>query len=208
MRSDRLLGEATSFIWATEQALYLVTNWHVVTAINPWTGERSNDGAHPDRLIIDLDLVDGSRGPVSVPLYDAEGHPLWLRHPMKLGIDVIALPLPDVPGALAHPINAMATTPIAVNVGMDAFIIGFPFGIRTGQFPIWKRASIASEPEVAINGCPYFFADTASRGRHVRLTRCCSRIRPISARKWIFGFDEGAAQQVSWGVFEPDRCRT
>ena len=48
-------------------------------------------------------------------------------------------------------------------VGIDAFIIGYPFGISTGSFPIWKRASIASEPEIPIDGWPYFLVDSASR---------------------------------------------
>lgn len=30
---------------------------------------------------------------------------------------------------------------------MGTFVIGYPFGLQTGGiFPIWKRASIASEP--------------------------------------------------------------
>jgi hypothetical protein len=85
-----------------------------------------------------------------VPLYDAEdGNPLWLEHPMRKGIDVVAIALPPLPGAYPHPINLMPTSPMAIAVGADAFIIGYPFGISTGPFPIWKRAVSPVNPSSA-----------------------------------------------------------
>ena len=39
----------------------------------------------------------------------------------------------------------------------------FPFGKQTGYIPIWKKASVASEPELDVENLPYFFADTATR---------------------------------------------
>jgi hypothetical protein len=46
-------------------------------------------------------------------------------------------------------------------VGSDVFVLGYPFGIGPGGFPIWKRGSIASEPGI-INQ-HHIFLDTASR---------------------------------------------
>ena len=37
------------------------------------------------------------------------------------------------------------------------------FGPIGGVFPIWKKASIASEPNIDIQQMPYFFIDTATR---------------------------------------------
>ena len=50
-----------------------------------------------------------------------------------------------------------------VVVGMDTFILGYPFGIAVSALPIWKRASIASEPNLGIGGESFFYVDTASR---------------------------------------------
>ena len=49
-------------------------------------------------------------------------------------------------------------------MGDDVFVIGFPLDDKpTGHFPIWKRASIASEMDVPLNGLPAFLIDTATR---------------------------------------------
>jgi hypothetical protein len=97
-------------------------------------------------------------------LRDADGKPLWLEHPI-LGqrADVIALPLGPMPGADFYPINKMVAMRLRVGAGVDVVVLGYPFGISMSSFPIWKRASIASEPELPIAGLPYFFIDTASR---------------------------------------------
>lgn len=161
------LADASAFTWATEDAAYLITNWHNVTGKNPITGKHLSikTVAEPNTLLVHLDLVNlnGSRGSFPVRLYDQDDQPTWLEHPLKAGIDVVAIPLPPVPGAHLHPINMMAQRQMAVRVGMDAFVIGYPFGAATGMFPIWKRASIASEPQVPIAGMPYFLVDSASR---------------------------------------------
>jgi hypothetical protein len=78
-------------------------------------------------------------------------------------VDVIALPLPNMPGGDLHPINELSAVKMRVTVGADAFILGYPFAIGRALLPVWKRASIASEPHVSIDHLPYFFADTASR---------------------------------------------
>jgi hypothetical protein len=163
---DTLVGRGTAFTWATADQAFLVTNWHVISGINPITGKHLHkESAEPDHLVVEFDLRDpmGSRGPLRLPLYGGDGDPLWLEHPLAKGIDVVALQLPPLPGAHPHPINMMPTTPMAVGIGQDAFIIGYPFGLRTGQFPIWKRASIASELEVHIRDQHFFFVDSASR---------------------------------------------
>lgn len=79
------------------------------------------------------------------------------------GIDVVALPLPEMPDVALYPINEMDDAPKLVAIGIDAFILGYPFGIAASTFPIWKRASIASEPHFSIDDQPCFYVDTASR---------------------------------------------
>jgi Trypsin-like peptidase domain len=163
----RPLSTGTGFIWRAGEQEFLITNWHNVTGINPRTGVHlSPNASEPDTVTAQFDLAGsppGTRGPVSLPLRDTNDAPLWLEHPMARGVDVVALPLPAMPGAVLHPVNEMPSARIQISVGIDAFILGYPFGIHVSTLPIWKRASIASEPGVAIGGLPCFYVDTASR---------------------------------------------
>lgn len=162
-----LLSTGTGFIWRAGGNAFLITNWHNVTGIDPGTGKHlSRYAGEPDTVTTQLDLAGsppGTRGPVSLLLRDANSSPLWLEHPMARGVDVVALPLPEMPGAVLYPINEMSDAPMHVSIGIDAFILGYPFGIDVSTLPIWKRASIASEPGVAVGGQPCFYVDTASR---------------------------------------------
>jgi hypothetical protein len=42
-------------------------------------------------------------------------------------------------------------------------VLGYPFGSPPPGLPVWKRGSIASEPELAPIGPRYFLIDSASR---------------------------------------------
>jgi hypothetical protein len=47
---------------------------------------------------------------------------------------------------------------------LDVYVLGFPLGMTGGgQFPIWKRGTIASEPSIDLDGLPKFHIDTATR---------------------------------------------
>jgi hypothetical protein len=46
---------------------------------------------------------------------------------------------------------------------MEVFILGYPFEIKPPAYPVWKRGSIASEPELARLTTDYMLVDTASR---------------------------------------------
>lgn len=161
------LSTGTGFIWENESQLFLVTNWHNVTGINPRTGEHlSKNAGEPDGIVMLLHAEDyrlEKSVQARIPLRGQEGEPLWLEHPLAREVDVIALPLPLIRGAILCPINQMPKTDMLIAVGIEAFILGYPFGIGVSTLPVWKRASIASEPYVFAKGRPYFFVDTASR---------------------------------------------
>ena len=146
---------ATGFVWRRDKRHFLITNLHNVTGWDYARGRALSDvkGTRPNHVATDLRFSWGAeRPPFRVAslqmrwhLYDPEDVPLWLVHP-TFGdrVDVVALQL-DIDAE-------------------DAFVLGFPEGLDGGVgFPVWKRASIASEPYVDLDGLPKLYIDTATR---------------------------------------------
>ena len=81
--SGNQLGIATGFIWKHEDSNYVVTNWHVVSGINPYTGQPINKyDILPDSLRVWLYLAEdmGKWAPYDIPLLDSQDRPLWKEH--------------------------------------------------------------------------------------------------------------------------------
>ncbi|MBZ9647926.1 serine protease, partial [Sphingobium sp. 3R8] len=104
-----------------------------------------------------------------IDLYDENGNPKWLIHPIHgTDIDVGVLPIDnlDVDGRLYNePVNTHDEwISFSGRVGDDAFVLGFPKGMDGGKgFPLWKRASIASETNFDVKNLPLIYIDTATR---------------------------------------------
>jgi hypothetical protein len=160
------LSTATAFIWQQEQKHFLVTNWHNVSGKDPFTGKHlSKTAAEPDCVKIWFNgKALGQKFFKFEPLRDTSDRPLWWVHPQHGSkIDVVALPVDAPDDAEMHPINRMPSDQLAILIGMDVFVLGYPFGIGMAGLPVWKRASIASEPQLVSTGPPFFLVDTASR---------------------------------------------
>ena len=53
---------------------------------------------------------------------------------------------------------------MGMRIAMDCFVIGFPKRLAHQRIlPIWKRASIATEPDIPHDDLPVFLIDTATR---------------------------------------------
>lgn len=51
-----------------------------------------------------------------------------------------------------------------IRVSLDVFVLGYPKGLHQQNLPIWKRASIATEPNInAYQSQPSFLIDTATK---------------------------------------------
>lgn len=161
------LATGTGFIWKQGDTHFLVTNWHNVTGINPFTKSHiSSHAGEPDtiKIYFSTPAPATDRLAVCFHLYDGDGKPNWLIHPDHgHEIDVVALPINIHTGAVAHPINFLDSLDLVVQIGMDVFILGYPLGIGVTALPVWKRASIASEPELITTQQRFVFLDTASR---------------------------------------------
>jgi len=128
----------------------------------------------PDVIAIDLAFSKQGEGDhellarktVYVDLYEDDS-PRWREHPTHgRKVDVVAIDVGsiDVP-LFTLPVNSydefVDFEPV---VGDDAVVIGYPLGLTGGSgFPIWKRASIATEPEIDLDGLPKVLIDTATR---------------------------------------------
>jgi hypothetical protein len=163
------LGTATGFIWKRREQHYLITNWHVVTGRSARTGKLEMK-VQPDMLKMPLNtrIMDFGKQTYEMRIRDADNNPLWYVYPgRQRGCDVVAVPLPirgDDPIVNMYPINALRSeADLAIRIGMDVYILGYPFGNQPPGFPVWKRGSIASEPDLTKLGAGYMLVDTASR---------------------------------------------
>lgn len=161
------LSKATCFFIKRNSNTYLITNWHVVTGRNSETKKcLSKTCAIPNNLLVQVhknqDIIDFRNLEIKID------NSVILTHP-KFGddVDVVALEV-NIPNHLSvfdiekfiEPFNESTNESIA----NDVFIIGYPFGKSEDDiFPIWKKASIASEPCIDIQGLPKMLVDTASR---------------------------------------------
>lgn len=155
------LADATGFIYKRNGKQYLITNLHVVSGRDSCTGKILDiHKAIPELLRLLPSLYEQNTGRIEKTslylycrLYDQNNIPLWLIHPnYKRGIDIAVLPLEN----LNPPVNFLAINDIQsvntkISVTDDVFVVGFPLALGTNEnkeFPIWKRASIASEPSI------------------------------------------------------------
>ena len=161
------LSIGTGFIWSDNNVHFLITNWHNLTGKNPTTGAHlSKTAAEPDTVTVWLNVKGslGRRYSETFSLRDLSGKPLWYVHPQHTNqIDVVALPIKPQVEPEWYAINRLYSFDLALHIGQDVFVLGYPFGIGPGGYPIWKRGSIASEPEVFSPTQRFMLVDTASR---------------------------------------------
>jgi hypothetical protein len=167
---DKTMPGATGFIWKRHGQYYLITNWHVASAKHLFTGEFLKHGMRPNRFQCQFVVKVGhyERERIEIPVRDENDEPLWLIHPAQKmrRVDIAVLRL-DAKALRSRvtllAVNDMAPGKIAIQVGMEVFILGYPFGSGPPAFPVWKRGSIASEPDLVKLTTGYYMVDTASR---------------------------------------------
>jgi hypothetical protein len=86
-----------------------------------------------------------------------------------------------------------------VDVGEELFLPGFPLGLSAGNFPIWKRASLASSTEFGFGIKRYIFVDTATR-EGMSGSPCLAirnwRYRTLDRQSGKFGEADGPAVRL------------
>ncbi len=160
---------ATGFVVDRDSSSFLVTNWHVVAGRDPGT----NQPTHPSAAIPDtLQITHHTKGILgswqiaTEPLYAQDSTPRWIEHAQGQLIDVVALPLSNLPqGIEIFPFDlALANADLVPQPAMSVSIVGFPFGLSAGGvWPIWKTGHIATDPDVDFDGRPSFLIDATTR---------------------------------------------
>lgn len=167
--NSQKIARATGFVIEKESIQYLITNWHVLTGINPVTGDTLDSfGRTPNKIIIYHNTnVLGTWSPRVEDLYNSSGLRRWLEYPNGKKVDVVALPLLSIDSNIKiYPFDLnLAKTDMIPEVAMPTSIIGYPVGLNgLGNFPIWKTGHIASEPNLDYEGEPVFLIDATTRG--------------------------------------------
>lgn len=163
----RSIGHATSFVWQEMGRHFLVTNWHVLSGLDFFSlVNASPHGGRPDYIRAYFETAPGMFGKRQwdLPLFDDEGMPNWLIYSLGKRADIAVLPLldPELPMSL-YPLNVWANDDLRVEIGMDVYILGYPFAIAPPALPVWKRGSIASEPELIRTTTDYMLVDSTLR---------------------------------------------
>jgi len=168
MFGNSVISVATGFCWQSERGLYLISNYHVFSGLHPETDQPlSHHGTTPETVRVHFHAPErlGRWKSLDLPLFDPQQRPLWLEHADHgHRVDLAALALKDTERTSAFPLNTYQFDDVPIEVGQDVFIIGFPRGLTgNGRFPIWKRGSIASDPEIPLDGLPKLLVDAATR---------------------------------------------
>jgi len=192
------LGSATGFIIIHDDRPYLLTNWHVVTGKHPDSHELMGDSYYPDEIVV----YHHARNKLGEwirqvePLDDLDGNPRWIEHPRGSQVDVVALPLqiiPSIDDAIQlYPFNlSLAETNMRIEPAMAVSIIGYPFGLHSGRWPIWKTGHIATDPDLNYEGKPAFLIDAT--------TRPGMSGSPVVARMWGGFMDNSGNYTITSG---------
>ena len=186
-KTDLVIASGTGFIYRADDELFLITNWHNVVGINPFTREHMHDSlAMPDILsTMFRERDDPARcRRESLRLYADEKmlEPIWFEHP-EYGskVDVVAILIDEDLSKKYQffPINDVKFDDgVTPEVTDDVFVVGYPFTDLTYvQMPVWKRGSIATEPDINQDQTPKLYIDTATRpglsGSPVILQKIC-----------------------------------
>jgi len=155
-------AEASGFFYEIGEALYLVTNRHVVID--------DDDCLFPDELRVLLHTNPqnlGENGILSIPLYQC-GLPVWLEHPtFGSEVDVVAVPVDARSVRSQFLIQAfndsfhLPNNPI-VSLGQDLIVLGYPLGLydTMHNLPLVRNATVASTFGVPFQGKQYFLVDS------------------------------------------------
>lgn len=172
MRDERVLAFGSGFMWEELNDIAIVTAWHCLTGTHPETRQSLNpaNGARPNKVAVSILMQDMSERTITIPLYDPDsGAPIWYIHRLgfaELDLAVLWFPRAALPDKCMNlGVNTLLNSSISLHVGADLFILGYPRNLDRLGLPVWKRASLAMDPDATLaeRGKRHLLVDTASR---------------------------------------------
>ncbi len=171
--TGQCLANATGFFYSYGNNIYLVTNWHVLSGRDSQTGQpRHSSGAIPHSLSFPLIRTENFLNDCyshSELLINEQDQNSWLQEKdFGQKVDVAVLKLNIDKSKFANGVvnlSSGVTGDLDVAVGIDVFVLGYPRNqTKQHNIPVWKKASIASEPNYPLNNQDeVFLIDCATR---------------------------------------------
>lgn len=175
--THELRSHATGFFIRLEDEILLLTNWHVLSGLDP-ANPKQQTSALPSPHYLKATVLSKDNKTItelSIPLYDPEMRPLWDEHPNGSAVDIGIIHLPTIAEEHFKFVDIHSVqdeTTINEAVGREVFIVGYPysklemkevFGEDAVYYiPTWKRGSIATEPSLRL-GERVILIDSLSR---------------------------------------------
>lgn len=168
--NDTVLSSATGFILKYKTSKFIITNWHVVTGKDAETKEclDKNNLAIPNNIRVYFHEKNnlGKWIAKKIELIDSNDNELWLSHPLKNKVDVVAIPLQEYDDINLYSLDfTLKDVDMIPIIGMPISVIGFPLGLTAGErWPIWKTGHIASDHDIDFEpNRPAFLIDATTR---------------------------------------------
>lgn len=162
---DQFISSGTGFFIKRDNRIYLISNLHNFTGKDTFTGKHlSKTLAEPNKVRFHIFANGNLNSPkvIVANLIDENGEPLFNRHfTSSYPIDIAVLEL-RLPSVEVLPLNFQPQEKVKIEIAEEVFIIGYPAGIFNHATPIWKRGTIASEPDIEFNGLPVFLVDAST----------------------------------------------
>ncbi len=167
---------ATGFFYSTKTKTYFITNNHVVGGefyINEYRKSHKSIIVPDDSLIkkISIRLYDtriGKTFDVQIPINEKSYIIFYSDSQNKQLMDAVAIPINDAIKIQLKGVYVLSNNDINndlnLSPGMELFITGFPSDPDLNNiYPIWKRGTIASEPNLKEIGNYFFIIDATTR---------------------------------------------
>lgn len=169
-----IIGCATGFFLVVKSKYYFITNNHVVG--DEFYKQEFKSGIIPDSMIVKslrIRLYNNKINSVfniTLPLFkgkDTLYTRFWEDGKRKNLMDVVAIPISDaIKIQLQVPVlgNENISKDLSLAPSTDLFIVGFPYDYwKQSVYPIWKRGTIASEPNLDTLKIYSFLIDATTR---------------------------------------------
>ena len=163
------LCRGTGFLYQFREKHYFVSNWHIFTGLDQF-GQMIDVKTHrfPNKLRLTVRKPDFPRTSIATIEIERDRTPSWFQHSRGPEVDLACVEFPSGVSEVSYfPANKAGTVQSkSLVIGQEVFVIGYPdIDGSPERLPVWKRGTIASEPNYEINGLPCFFIDaTTSKG--------------------------------------------